>query len=141
MADNSTVPPQERLPWVVPKNCPKWTERLADYVVNERSADLAAAGTHSQAVTDAKALTASLAERFWDDFRARGKDPKPREKKRRAEEALTPEQEEAVNRKRVAKLAVVRLHNKIKQHIAEQEYDKVEGLVEKMGRELQAALD
>lgn len=141
MTDDSTVPPQDRLPWVVPKNCPKWTERLADYVVNERGADLAAAGTDAQAVTQAKELTNVLRDRFWDVFRARGKEPKPREKKRKAEEAApSPEDEEVRERQRVARKTVLRLQKKIKSLIVTKDYDEAAALIDSLGDHLREAL-
>jgi hypothetical protein len=144
MADTATVSPLDRLLCVVPKNCPKWTERLTEYAVNEIAGDLAAAGTDAQAVTQAKEVVNALRDRFWDDSRARGKEPKPREKKRKAEEAPSEEVQQVREQQMAARGNVMRLHRKIKALVVtastEEEYKKLSRLVDNLGEEVQAAL-
>jgi hypothetical protein len=149
------------LPWVVPKNPPKWDERLIDFAVAEHAHTLPVSVDTATAARDTMVAVKGV---LWEAFRARGKPSKPRTKKGaegspdqgdgaepRAEvspEDDTPDRDgdsphevpldrdggspDEV-REAKAKRVLRTLHRQLKDAITAKRYDRVPALVDRLG--------
>lgn len=149
------------LPWVVPKNPPKWDERVIDFAVAEHAHDLPVSVEQAMAARDTMVAVKGA---LWEAFRARGKPSKPRSKKEAAEpqaedtgaedaeprdgDGGSPEDEprdrdgvppdDATRdmdevREAKAKRVLRTLHRQLKDAITAKRYDRVPALVDRLG--------
>lgn len=135
------------LPWVVPKNPPKWDERVIDFAVAEHAHDLPVSVEQAMAARDTMVAVKGA---LWEAFRARGKPSKPRSKKEAAEpqaedtgaEGAEPGDREPPGyaprdpddaREAKAKRVLRTLHRQLKDAITAKRYDRVPALVDRLG--------
>lgn len=136
------------LPWVVPKNPPKWDERLIDFAVAEHAHTLPVSVDTATAARDTMVAVKGV---LWEAFRARGKPSKPRTKKGaeagaegQAAEDAEPRDGDGVPpddatrdidevREAKAKRVLRTLHRQLKDAITAKRYDRVPALVDRLG--------
>jgi len=144
------------LPWVVPKNPPKWDERLIDFAVAEHAHTLPVSVDTATAARDTMVAVKGV---LWEAFRARGKPSKPRTKKgadtgadAQAEGAeprndapdrdgdspdevprAMDEGSQHEVREAKAKRVLRTLHRQLKDAITAKRYDRVPALVDRLG--------
>jgi hypothetical protein len=111
------------VPYVVPKNPPKWPERFMDWCIQEPTV-----AVPEGQLEGAKQLWANTSRDHWATFQSRGKARKEKAKKEKRE--APPEESETSVK---ARGALVKLHKKLNALVENGEYDSIKPIVDKIG--------
>jgi hypothetical protein len=111
------------VPYIVPKNPPKWPERFMDWCIQEPTV-----AVNEGQVEGAKQLWAATTKDHWATFQSRGKARKEKPKKEK-KEAPPEESETSVK----ARGALMKLHKKLNTLVENGEYDSIKPIVDKIG--------
>jgi hypothetical protein len=112
-----------QVPYVVPKNPPKWPERFLEWCVKE-------GGVPNEGQMEvAKEVWLTTTRDHWATFQSRGKQRKEKAKKEKGESVKAEESETSVK----ARGALVKLHRKLTTMVEAGEYDNIKPIVDKIG--------
>lgn len=115
------------VPFVVPKNPPKWPERFLDWCAQ----DPTVAVNEGQAQA-AKDVWVTATKDHWATFQSRGKPRKEKAKKDKAEKDKSGAPEESETSVK-ARGALVKLHKKLDRLVESGDYDNIKPIVDKIG--------
>lgn len=111
------------VPFVVPKNPPKWPERFLDWCAQDPTVAVNEGQTEA-----AKNVWVTATKDHWATFQSRGKPRK--EKAKKEPKASKPEESETSVK---ARGALVKLHKKLDRLVESGDYDNIKPIVDKIG--------
>jgi hypothetical protein len=115
------------VPFVVPKNPPKWPERFLDWCAQDPTVPV-----NEGQMEAAKDLWVNTTKDHWVTFQSRGKPRKEKAKKDKADNAKAGAPEESETSVK-ARGALVKLHKKLDRLVESGDYDNIKPIVDKIG--------
>jgi len=113
-----------KVPYVVPKNPPKWPERFMEWCAHEPTVSV-----NEGQMEAAKQVWLSTTKDHWATFQSQGKPRKEKVKNDKPEGVKAEESETSAK----ARGALVKLHRKLDQLVEAGEYENIKPIVDKIG--------